>query len=194
MFPFGHFVDARGDQRRLTRLPSRGAPRLEKAVPREVCQRIRERHRDLFRQSSDSMRWRSGRRELGRNTWFVALVITVGLLILTMLLLGTLVALPPRWRHSAGFLTSTDPMTAVTIAYLAMIISIFAIYLFSRRCWPRDHNSKLAIIIASEGLCPCCVYSLAGQRVQEDGCIVCPECGCAIRIEPDAPDGADRPG
>jgi hypothetical protein len=32
------------------------------------------------------------------------------------------------------------------------------------------------------GLCPACVYRLDGLAAEEDGCVVCPECGAAWRV------------
>ncbi len=51
----------------------------------------------------------------------------------------------------------------------------------AQRLMVRRPNQLFAEAIAAEGYCPGCGYALAGQRVQGDGCTVCPECGCAVR-------------
>ncbi len=50
-----------------------------------------------------------------------------------------------------------------------------------RRYAVRRARKKVAATMVAEGICGTCGYSLRGLGVQDDGCIVCTECGSAWR-------------
>ncbi len=147
-----------------------------------MIDRIGNRERELHRQWTNAIQWKDGLRERGWNRWFLGFIFASGLLILGVIANSILDFLQPRWWD--GFL-SIPPVTLARriIGYLGVLGYVVLMLIAVARSRPRDVNLKLATIIASEGYCPCCVYPLTGQRVQPDGCTVCPECGCAIKIE-----------
>lgn len=78
-------------------------------------------------------------------------------------------------------------------AGLTVVVPL-AIFLYNRL--ERSHQQDAIIRFATsedpERPCPCCAYRLVGLPPEEDGCVVCPECGAAWRVEParDADEGA----
>ena len=60
-------------------------------------------------------------------------------------------------------------------------------YIASRYGWRSAEQGCDALLQA--GLCPHCVYEIAGIPPEYDGCVVCPECSAAWtdqRVAPDA--------
>ena len=43
---------------------------------------------------------------------------------------------------------------------------------------------RITTAMMQEGLCLACAYDLCGLKVDTDGCVVCPECGAAWRVQP----------
>ena len=52
---------------------------------------------------------------------------------------------------------------------------------------PLVDANLLARAIGAEGLCAACHYGLEAIPVEDDGCVVCPECGAAWRREEEPP-------
>ncbi|MBX3315900.1 MAG: hypothetical protein KF902_03440 [Phycisphaeraceae bacterium] len=52
---------------------------------------------------------------------------------------------------------------------------------FRRRAGFRKGLREVRRVMLDATLCPSCTHSLEGLPRQDDGCVVCPECGCAWR-------------
>lgn len=49
--------------------------------------------------------------------------------------------------------------------------------------WFFSGRQVAAQAMALQGACPSCEYEIVGLPVERDGCVVCPECGGAWRVE-----------
>jgi len=105
----------------------------------------------------------------GRQT---ALLITGKVVCLALL------ALWAWWfiRTSPG---TTGIIAAVTWFVCAPLVGILTGWLLRRRAERSTIKSEHAAVFASYGRCGCCAFDLIDLPVQEDGCTVCSECGCA---------------
>ena len=54
----------------------------------------------------------------------------------------------------------------------------------------RRRFRRLADVYLGSGRCASCAYALAGLAAEEDGCVVCPECGAAWRADRLGPERA----
>lgn len=70
------------------------------------------------------------------------------------------------------------------IGFLGMLVGVPAAFsYFSRETGERKHRRELGASYVAEGICASCAYSLEGLVPEDDGCVVCPECGGAWRAD-----------
>ncbi len=166
------FHDDRGQVRRCLS----GASLFEVLSTGNVRERLNARIRDSAR---NICRARKTRTRLAE--WFIWTAIPAA----TAVLFLNLVMFSERWkplRRSMGlseFEREVGPFIVLAISVLIILVA-----LLRRRLGPKpDSPGVIARMLAAEGFCPSCGYALSGLRREADGCSVCPECGCAIRIE-----------
>ncbi len=171
-----NFRDDRGRTRRLLSLLILNQLHLGSPLPRSVRQRLGGRITDFNRNGARNTSWHGGLLELWGGRWLLGVTLAlIGVAIASPVMILVLDGMDVRWWDDVrrGYWPTL---------YMFGLIVGFVVLLFILSI-PTDYNAKVAAMIAEEGYCPACAYSLAGQRVQEDGCTVCSECGCAMRIE-----------
>jgi hypothetical protein len=62
---------------------------------------------------------------------------------------------------------------------LVMIISILSMLVFVTHHHRLGSNHLMAMTALGDGLCAACAFSLEGLAPEDDGCVICPECGHA---------------
>ena len=68
----------------------------------------------------------------------------------------------------------------VPMAFLAAVALMFASGAARDRRFRLRHRAELAEL---PPVCLACMQDLSGLAPQDDGCVVCPECGAAWRVE-----------
>ncbi len=85
------------------------------------------------------------------------------------------------WFALAGIAIMLVGSAAADVRFLSVVfypVLAAAMFLLGRRVWRIDAMAHLP----RQGWCAACVYRIEGLPLQEDGCIVCPECGAAWQI------------
>jgi len=158
---FGTIVDDRG--RTLTLLRNDILKSMGDEVPDELERRVR---RMMLRGYFGRLRWR-----------LVALVAILILLVMSLLWINPFVVRAIGVARISGWAGLIMPV--VCGAGIWLIVTAALQY---ERFAARRRGLRL---LAREGHCLRCLYSLRGIPPQKDGCTVCPECGAAWRLAPE---------
>jgi hypothetical protein len=68
-------------------------------------------------------------------------------------------------------------LVGVPIVGMSIVIPVFI------ACVMLDGSHRLVVEeLLERGICGACRYDLDGALIEEDGCVLCPECGAAWRI------------
>jgi hypothetical protein len=106
----------------------------------------------------------------GRRRWLLSVVLGVGVL----LLIGIAIAIEgrPAWSDLVSMLTNP--------AILVVLVGGVVAPIFTAR---RERLRRVRHIMLEHHRCPHCGYALDGLPCADDRTTVCPECGCAWRLD-----------
>ena len=68
-----------------------------------------------------------------------------------------------------------------------VVIGIVAVIICMRRWTQPKLHARVKAIISQCRLCLSCAHDLRGQVAEEDGCTVCPACGCSMKLAAEIP-------
>ena len=83
------------------------------------------------------------------------------------------------YNQALSALGSLDRLGAATVAVLAGSAAAFGFFRLSK---PTIDLNRVAVLFRDACMCMVCGYDLVGACPDDDGCIVCPECGAAWHV------------
>ncbi len=181
------FLDDRGGKRELLPNAYRTCvPQVASPLPLMVQNRVRAKEI----KAAESLMIPRARKVVREplQWWHWALIIAVA--ILGVASFASWLFIPPPGRGPTGFpvppplwVKLLNSLPGVTFYLILISIWFYRVFIGN----PRQRPTRVvAEAIAAEGFCPACAYSLAAIKPQSDGCRVCPECGCAMKLSPTA--------
>lgn len=84
---------------------------------------------------------------------------------------------------SVFLFTRTEALAFRIAAGVGVISLVIVGSYFRRRAGFRKGLGKVRRTMLDASLCPSCTHSLQGLPRHKDGCVICPECGAAWRVD-----------
>ncbi len=106
----------------------------------------------------------------------------VAALLIPLGMMGVIAIASWQFTRSGGdgidivLLAARCSQVGIVMAMLTLVVSLM--YL----TWPGRRTRVERGARLRDGVCAACEYGLGGLAVEDDGCVVCPECGAAWRL------------
>lgn len=104
---------------------------------------------------------------------FWAELLWAGPLFATLMAVGQFLVV--GWKDPIGMALFQVKAMPIYFVFCGGVVALVC----SRTAWRSPHHARDAMLLHDP--CPACAHGLDGIPAQDDGCVVCPECGAAWR-------------